>query len=102
MIVGPDCGGFAGIVVHGLQRAEEECSLLASPGVVQALSERITEVGLAVHHVDGDHFGMTALVNVHSRCDLLANVVDAVDTELVTNFRHVNLTCVDGNAMLLR
>jgi hypothetical protein len=102
MIVGPDCGRFAGVVVHGLQRAEEESSLLASTGIVQALGERITEVGLAGDHVYRHHFGVTALVDMHVGRDLIPNIVDAVDTELVTNFRHVNLTCVVGNAMLLR
>jgi len=102
MIVGPDCGRFAGIVVHGMERAEEESSLLASPSIVQALGERITKFGLAGDHVDRDHLGVAALVQPERPGDVFPTVVDATDTEFVTNFRHVNLTCVDGNVMLLR
>jgi hypothetical protein len=102
MIVGPDCGGFAGIVVHGLERAEEDAFPLATTYVIQPLAECVREGDTPVDVVDADHLGVAALVQPERTGDVLSPVVDAVDTELVTNFRHVNLTCVVGNAMLLR
>jgi hypothetical protein len=101
MVVGPDGGRFAGIVV-GLKGAEEHSCLLASPSVIQSLGEGVCHIRPAVYRVDRDDLGVTALVKMNVGGDFLANVVDAVDAKLVTNFRHVNLTCVVGNAMLLR
>jgi hypothetical protein len=62
MIVRPLCRRLAGIVVHGLNRGEEDSCFLAATLVIQSLGESVRKGDFAVDIVDAYHLGVAALV----------------------------------------